>query len=360
MKKHLLLLVTAAFASLFIGLTGCNGGSTNTAGTGGATSVDGTSGNGGTNGTDGVDSTDGSVDDTLSAQPESDGIGKLKVLLTDDPATYLAVYVTIDEIQVKRHDGNLTDSNESNGSADNGQSPWITVAHPLKTYDLLTLRNGVTAELGDTNVSVGSYTHLRLILGEQEDNGTNILGREHPFANYIVFVGDDFAELQVPSNRLEQHFDFDVNETGVIEMTIDFDANRSIHQAGRSGKWILTPVLGISSKHLSEGERAASGTDETGGDDDAVEQDDDDDVGQDDNGTGGDAVGQDDDDGEDDDGVDQNDDDGSDDDAVGEDGNETGSDDGVGQDDDGTEPDDGDDEGDGNADTNATDGNATL
>ena len=190
----------------------------------------------------------GSSDTSDSTIASSDGLGEIKVLLTDDPASYQAVYVTIDEIQVKKRDGNASESNASN--------KWVTVAEPYRTYDLLTLQNGVTAELGETNISVGTYSELRLVLGAEEDNGTNILGDSHPYANYIVFIGDDVAELQVPSSRLMQKHDFEVNETGVVEMTIDFDANRSIHQAGNSGQWILTPVLGITDRHLGKKESA--------------------------------------------------------------------------------------------------------
>jgi hypothetical protein len=215
MTKQFLSIGTGVLTAMLIGLAGCGGGS------------------------DSSNTSDGIL-------ASSDGLGQVKVLLTDDPASYQAVYVTIDSIQVKKDDGNDSDSNESNA--------WMTVAEPSKTYDLLTLQNGVTAELGETNISVGTYSQLRLNLGEQEDNGTNLLGEPHPFANYIVFIGDDVAELKVPSSTLKQKYDFNVSETGIIEMTIDFDANRSVHMSGKSGQWILTPVLGITNKHLGKTE----------------------------------------------------------------------------------------------------------
>jgi hypothetical protein len=228
MTKQFFSLGTGVLTAMLIGLAGCGGSSDTSTASG----------------------------DTLAS---SDGLGQVRVLLTDDPASFQAVYVTIDTIQVKKRDGNDSDSNESN--------KWMTVAEPYKTYDLLTLQNGVTAELGETNISVGTYSELRLNLGEQEDNGTNLLGGSHPYANYIVFIGDDVAELKVPSSTLKQKYDFNVDETGIIEMTIDFDANRSIHMSGNSGQWILTPVLGITNKHLgtteSEEAEAADEVDET-------------------------------------------------------------------------------------------------
>ena len=38
-----------------------------------------------------------------------------------------------------------------------------------------------------------------MIIGEIADNGTNILGNPHPYANYIIDKSDDDYELKVPS-----------------------------------------------------------------------------------------------------------------------------------------------------------------
>lgn len=126
---------------------------------------------------------------------------------------------------------------------------WLVVAEPNKTYNLLALQNGITEELGETNISVGKYTQMRLVLGNTEDNGTNILGNPHPFANYVIFVdGSDTAELDTPSSTIKKNHNFEIIEAGLITMTIDFDANKSITEAGGSGNYILNPVIDVKSK----------------------------------------------------------------------------------------------------------------
>ncbi len=197
----------------------------------------------------GCGSNSSSTQEVTPNDTASDGIGSVKVMLTDDPALYEAVYVTVDEVRVHMQgDCTTTDANQSN-ECEGNNTQWYTIASPHQTINLLSLQNGVTTELGEANISVGTYTQLRLILGDQEDNGTNILGTSHPYANYLILSGDDITELKVPSNTLHQNYVFDVNETGVYEMLIDFDANQSVHQAGQSGQWILTPVLGVSGRH---------------------------------------------------------------------------------------------------------------
>jgi len=166
--------------------------------------------------------------------------GSVSVELTDAPGDYSAVYVTIDEIRVHRA-GDDTLFEDNNGT----NSGWMVVASPHKTYDLLALQNGITAELGEANISTGKYTQMRLVLGNIEDNGTNILGNPHPYSQYVVFNdGSDIAPLDTPSNVIKQNHNFDVLADSKLVLTIDFDANKSITDTG-SGKYILKPVLGL-------------------------------------------------------------------------------------------------------------------
>ena len=182
--------------------------------------------------------------------------GSLSILLTDAPGDYSAVYVTIDEIRVHKagdddisSDTNSTDDNETyENSTDinSSDTSWIVVAQPYKTYNLLELQNGLTEELGEANISTGKYTQMRLVLGDKEDNGTNSLGNPHPYANYVIFTnGSDVSQLKVPSNVIKQNHNFVVIPDSKLTLTIDFDANKSIIEAGGSGKYILKPVLGL-------------------------------------------------------------------------------------------------------------------
>lgn len=191
----------------------------------------------------------------------SSDTSSLQVLLTDAPGDYQAVYVTVDEILVHKaaiDDANVTEPEDENVTVAEDaniteveDTSWILVAEPHKTYDLLSLQNGITELLGESNISAGKYTQMRLVLGSTPDDGTTVVdgADTHPFANYIVFLdGGDTAELDVPSNVFKTNHNFEVAQDMSYTMVIDFDANQSIHQAGNSGKWILNPVISIETK----------------------------------------------------------------------------------------------------------------
>lgn len=176
-----------------------------------------------------------------STTNDSAATGTVKVLLTDAPGDYESVFVTVDKILVHKagnDDVNSTDNNESNVTNTSG---WISIAQPQKTYDLLDLTNGVTTDLGEANISTGKYTQVRLVLGNLDDNTTN---NPHPYSHYVVFTaGGDPQELTVPSNTIKTNRNLDILAGQTTTMILDFDANKSIVEAGTDLK--LKPVISI-------------------------------------------------------------------------------------------------------------------
>ena len=81
--------------------------------------------------------------------------GTLHMALTDTPACgYDAVNVTIQKIRVNK-----------SASASDSDSGWSEIMlNPAKRIDLLSLQNGVLADLGQTPLPAGKYTQLRLVL----------------------------------------------------------------------------------------------------------------------------------------------------------------------------------------------------
>ena len=165
--------------------------------------------------------------DTISSP--TIGQGKLSVLLTDAPAEFEAVYVTIAEVHVH--------------NAGSGEEEWIVVATPNITYNLLELQNGVTTFMGEELIPSGDYTQLRMVLGSTPDAENNILGNPHPEAHYIILDDDQAYALKVPSNTVKYNHNFTIVDGGDVEMVIDFDAKKSVHSAG--DKWLLKPVLKV-------------------------------------------------------------------------------------------------------------------
>ena len=160
-------------------------------------------------------------------------MGHLSLSLTDAATDqYDAVYVTVKEVDVQA----------ANAMADS----WTTVATPNRTFNLLTLANGVREQLGLATLSTGHYTQLRLIIGTQADSGVNILSQAHPFANYVIDTSNQYHELKVPSGmqtgvKIVQGFD--INENSTTELILDFSASQSVVVAGKSGKYLLKPTI---------------------------------------------------------------------------------------------------------------------
>jgi hypothetical protein len=159
--------------------------------------------------------------------------GTLEIGLTDSPSDYLHVYVTIKEVQVNQA------TEEGDGSG------WLTVLTPGETFDLLELQNGAIADLGLAELEAGDYKQMRLILDEKKPEA-------HPYANYLVIAGEDekenLIELKVPSGfqtGIKIVHGFTIVASGATELILDFDAHKSIVQAGKSGQWLLKPTIKV-------------------------------------------------------------------------------------------------------------------
>ena len=168
-----------------------------------------------------------------SSETGSSDTGTLSLSLSDATTDeYKAVCVTIEQVQVHEDGGN-----------------WQVVASPNKTCNLLELVNGVREPLGITELGTGHYTQMRLIIGEDPDNGINILSEGHPHANYIIIDEfDPYRKLKIPSGSqtgIKIVHGFDINENQTTELILDFDASKSIVKPGNSGQWLLKPTIKV-------------------------------------------------------------------------------------------------------------------
>lgn len=158
----------------------------------------------------------------------SGGSVNLRFSLTDAPSEdYAAIFVTISEIRVHQ-----------SAVAPTGTSGWkriaVTAAMPV---DLLSLRDGILATLGETTLEPGNYQQIRLLL-ETTSNGA-------PPPNYVVLGDGEEYPLEVPSgdtSGLKINHSFTVTAGNLTHVVLDFDGQKSVHRTG-SGTYILRPVI---------------------------------------------------------------------------------------------------------------------
>lgn len=169
-------------------------------------------------------------------------LGTVSVSLTDAPACgYEAVVVTVRRVRI--HQSSSVDDPNGAGWKD------ITL-DPPRTINLLALNDPTQGNLGldylgETQLSAGHYTQLRLVLDENQGN--------QPTANWIVLEGNNPNDvnnriaLETPSairSGIKLIHQFTVNSGQRGDLLLDFDACHSIVQTG-SNRYKLKPVIKV-------------------------------------------------------------------------------------------------------------------
>ncbi|QLE01329.1 DUF4382 domain-containing protein [Galbibacter sp. BG1] len=163
-----------------------------------------------------------SDDDNGNDMP-SDDMARVMVKLVDAPGDYEKVNVDIQDVLINR--------------SDDEEGGWESIGEiEAGVYDLLELTGGASVVLADNEIPEGEIKQMRLVLGDE---------------NSVVVDGEEFA-LDTPSAQqsgLKLKFDDAQIEGGyTYEITLDFDAEKSVVSAGNSGKYILKPVINASTE----------------------------------------------------------------------------------------------------------------
>lgn len=152
------------------------------------------------------------------------GKGEIKITMIDAPADYDAINIVVSRVEV----------HQSGADSSNG---WIVINNTPSTYNLLELRNGASVILGDSVLDAGHYTQIRLILG----TGSNIV------VNGVTYNLDVASGTQT---GIKLNHEFDIQSDVVYELTLDFNAERSIVLTG-TGQYKLSPVIRLVPKVIS-------------------------------------------------------------------------------------------------------------
>lgn len=154
------------------------------------------------------------------------GKAKMDVHLTDAPGDYEEVNIEVQGLRIHFTPAGM-DTVEMNPEKD---GEWIDLPVDPMTVNLLDLQNGVDTLLSSAELDPGYYRELRLMLG----------------GNNTVVVDGSTNDLKVPSGQQSGYkikFETELEAGEDIDVVVDFDASRSVHKAGNSGKYILKPVL---------------------------------------------------------------------------------------------------------------------
>ncbi len=157
-----------------------------------------------------------------SVNPES-GEGEIKMNLIDSPAGFDQVNIVVTRVEVHK-------------AGSDTASGWTVVNNNPATHNLLALRNGASAILGTSKLTVGRYTQIRLMIG----SGSNVV------------VDGVTRNLTIPSGvqtGVKLVHGFEIEADKLYELTLDFDAARSINVAGT--QYMLKPTIRVQANVVS-------------------------------------------------------------------------------------------------------------
>ncbi len=151
-----------------------------------------------------------------SSSNSPSGQGEVRIYMVDSPASYEQVNIVVTKVEV-----------HSSGS--DSTSGWATIVDTTRTFDLLELRNGANALLGDRSLPPGHYTQIRLSIG----TGSN-----------VMIAGITYPLDISANNTLKLNHEFDIQSGQVYSITLDFDADHSIVVTGNL-QYKLKPVIRV-------------------------------------------------------------------------------------------------------------------
>lgn len=162
----------------------------------------------------------------------SSGAGAFTVMLKDSPFTDAkALLVSFSDVSVHK--------------ADDADGQWMKVAFAggatSRTCDLKKLETAQDV-LGTAPLAAGHYTQVRLTVSAATAYFDNASTGAACAATITAPAGAN-APVEVPSGEVKLNREFDVSGTGPTTMVLDFDGDRSVHQAG--GRYMMSPVISV-------------------------------------------------------------------------------------------------------------------
>jgi hypothetical protein len=143
----------------------------------------------------------------------STGTGELVLEITDQPS-----------LNIEKADVTISNVKVHMAEAGN-ESGWFTVVEEPQTFDLIAIKDAKEV-LGESILETGIYTQIRL---DVDSAKVTIDGEEH--------------DLTIPSKTVKLVRSFEIRDGETTTLTLDFDAEKSVHQAGE--RYIMRPTIKV-------------------------------------------------------------------------------------------------------------------
>lgn len=144
--------------------------------------------------------------------------GFFQIVLKDKPIdNAVNIFVTIDKIRIHK------------ASPEN----FILVSEELQEFDLLELKKNPQS-IVETELEAGHYNQIRMSVV----SGRIIIDEEGELVEY---------EMNVSSGDIKVPVQFKLEENGTVQITLDFDTEKSIHvnKKGQKNEYTLRPVIKV-------------------------------------------------------------------------------------------------------------------
>lgn len=161
-----------------------------------------------------------------ATKDQSAGDGRLSFRIVDAPGDAEHLWVSVQQISLRPCEG----------------GGWIDAPTVTTEFDLMALAEGDAFKTltQAAFIPLGTYCETRLVLGEEA---------------LIELEGGETYPLKVPSGDSSGYKikgEYQVKDDALTIVTLDFDAQKSLHKAENSGKYILKPVVFIASVSYEE------------------------------------------------------------------------------------------------------------
>jgi Cna protein B-type domain. len=178
--------------------------------------------------------------------------------LTDAPFSFDSVARA--DLWIVRIDGKVagTDSadaeagkdDDTDGGNTNPNTGWVVLAKPNQSYNLLSLQNGTTTNLGQITLPTGTYNGFRLILDTQK---SSITLQERNGAHRNQQSGDQVPERGRTGVKIVLTAPISLTSGGSV-MVLDFDLGSSFVQRGNTisqNGLLFKPVIRATARDIT-------------------------------------------------------------------------------------------------------------